>query len=133
MKKARGFTLIEIIIVVCIVSVIAGFFSFQFAGIVGRIKIRTASRMIVSDLRLTQDRALSQQAEAEINFFRDYYASGGKIVKLPSRVTVANPHAVKFSSKGTPVVGSFSRIDLKCENAAAAIIVSPQGRIRVEE
>jgi prepilin-type N-terminal cleavage/methylation domain-containing protein len=128
----NGFSLVEIIIAICLLSVIAGLVSFRSTGMVEEVKLRTASRQIVSDLRAAQGQAAARSSETAVNFFREQYLIGEKTVKLPSRVWIFNPHAIKFSSNGTPVVGYFSAIQLKCGQKNASVIISPQGRIRVE-
>lgn len=130
--KHTGFTLIETVIAICLIAVIAGFFAFQFNGMVGRIKLQTTSRQIVSDLRSAQARAMSEKKDTEVNFFRGYYLSDGKLKKFPSGVVVLNPHGVKFSASGAPVVGAFAAVELECNQKPCSIIISPEGRIRIE-
>ena len=67
-KDSNGFTLIELIISVVVLGVIVAMAAPQFDSIVPRLKFKSASRDLVSDMRLIRSLAIAQRAQYGINF-----------------------------------------------------------------
>ncbi|OPX18346.1 type II secretion system protein GspH [candidate division WOR-3 bacterium 4484_100] len=59
MTKKRGFTLIELMVVIGIISIIIAIAVPNFAGIQQRARIRSGAQQIAQDLRQIRERALS--------------------------------------------------------------------------
>jgi prepilin-type N-terminal cleavage/methylation domain-containing protein len=67
-NNSRGITLIELVIVVVIISVIAAMGIPQFSKVVPRLEFKSASRDIVSDLRLVRSLAIAQRTQVGLYF-----------------------------------------------------------------
>jgi len=128
----KGYSLIEIVLVICIIGIIAGFLSFRFSGITDQIKLQSSARQIISELRSAQMKAVSGHNDQEIIFSDDHYIVAGRERKLPSSVFILSAVTVKFSPSGMPYPGYFGTIKLLCHDRSVSIIISNIGRIRVE-
>lgn len=67
-SRSKGFTLIEIVVAICIVSILAGFGFNLFYGSQPNLKLSGAARDMLTDLRYTQQMAISQQINCGIRF-----------------------------------------------------------------
>jgi prepilin-type N-terminal cleavage/methylation domain-containing protein len=67
-NNSRGVTLIELVIAVVIVSVIAAMAIPQFGRVVPRLEFKSASRDVVSDLRLARSLAIAQRTQIGLSF-----------------------------------------------------------------
>ncbi len=130
MKK--GFTLLEIVIVVTLIGLVLAFMSIKFYSVSNKLKLQAASKMIVSDLRLAEQKAAAQKEMVSIVFDFDSYGVQSVKKDLPSPIRVVNPQTVAFSSSGQPIPGFFGTIVLTDGKTAVKIIISPAGRIRTE-
>lgn len=128
----KGYSLIEIVLVICVIGIIAGFVSFQFSGITDQIKLQSSVRQIAADLRSAQMRAISEHNDQEIDFSGSRYIANGKERTLPSSVSVIPPINIRFSPSGMPQPGYFGTIRLVCHGKASSIIISNVGRVRIE-
>ncbi len=122
-----GFTLIEFLVVFLIIGILLSWGTLQFSGIISRVKLSAATRVIVADLRAGQVKAPSI-----LIFTRDSYTIDGRTKKLMSGVTIIRPITIKFSRTGSPLPGYFGTIELKCGKLSSSIIVSNLGKVRVE-
>ena len=129
---SSGYSLIQLIIVLSIVAIVAGYFSFRFSGILDQIKLQSAAKMILSDLMTAKMRAQAEHRNLEIVFLNSQYSFDNHKKILPASVFIQNPQTVKFASSGMPVPGYFGTLILVCHNKTASVIISPVGRIRVE-
>ena len=128
----KGYSLLELVLVVCLIGIIAGFLSFKFSGITDQIKLQSSARQILSDLQSAQMKAVSGHNDQEIIFSSDRYIIAGRERKLPSSVSIASPITVRFSPSGMPYPGYFGTIKLICHSRSVSIIISNVGRIRFE-
>ena len=131
-NKNSGYSLLQLIVVLSIIAVIAGYFSFRFSGILDEIKLQSAVKMIQSDLMAIKTKAQTEHNDQEIIFLTSQYSFNGRKKTLPSSVLIINPQTIKFGSSGMPVPGYFGTLKLNCHNKTASIVISPQGRIRIE-
>lgn len=97
-RAARGFTLIEIIVVVALIAVLTGVIAAVISGGLGSAKIRAASKDLVAALRSTRATAVVKR-ESQVLVLdverRAYKAPGRDWVELPkdmemSMVTAAD-------------------------------------------
>ncbi len=130
--KRSGFGLIELIVVISLISIIAGFFTFFFSGILDQIKIQSAAKLIASDIRSVRMLAYSSHSTQDIVFERDRYFYAEHLRVLPSPVLIKNPQTVKFAASGLPQPGYFGTLKLILKSKTISIIISPLGRVRIE-
>jgi type II secretory pathway pseudopilin PulG len=131
-NKSFGYSLIQLVIVLSIIAIVAGYFSFRFSGILDQIKLQSAAKMIQSDLMSAKMRAQAEHINQEIIFSNNQYFFNDHKKILPSSVFIQNPQTVKFAASGMPIPGYFGTLKLICHNKTASIVISPLGRIRIE-
>jgi|GEM_PF-2749852 len=128
----KGFSLLQLIIVIAIISIIAGTLSFKYSASLDNVKLTAVTKAISEDLRSLQIKAMAKGADLEVVFSKDSYTIDGQEKKLPSSVEIVNPQTVKFSANLTPVPTYFGTITLRASEKTKKIIISSLGRIRVE-
>ena len=67
--SSRGFSLIEISVVLFILSILAGIGYFAFSGSRSTVRLAGTSRDLVADLRYAQQLAVSQQIKYGVRFY----------------------------------------------------------------
>lgn len=86
MRTQRGFTLIEIIAVMVLLTIVATVVAMSFSKSMSSAKIEAASRDLVAALRYTRGQAIVHGAQAalDIDLERNTYQAPGKaIVQMP--------------------------------------------------
>jgi len=89
--KNRGFTLVEVMVVMVIVALIMGMVATSMSHSVSSAEARASARELVASLRYTRARAILDKSEQvfEVNTEdRSYQAPGRKLVELPEGVDV---------------------------------------------
>lgn len=89
--RARGFTLVEIMVVMVMIALILGLVATSMSRSISSAEARAASRNLVASLRYTRARAIIDKQERvfQVNTEeRSYQAPGRKLVKLPEGVDV---------------------------------------------
>jgi|GEM_PF-741187 len=64
----RGFTIIELVLVIIVVAIVAAVAIPQFSRYWGGIKVGNAAMKIASDIRYAQNRATTTQQRSQVNF-----------------------------------------------------------------
>ncbi|KAF0135063.1 MAG: lspH [Candidatus Saganbacteria bacterium] len=128
--KNRGFSLIELVIVISIIGITLGYAIIQSSGFIDGIKIKSAAQIVASDLRLAKSSAIASSSEKTIVFEKNRYSFLGKIRELP--VIILNPQTVIFSPSGMPKPGYFGTINLSLKKKNLSVVISPAGRIRIQ-
>ncbi len=119
----KGFTLIEILIVISLIGILFTAAYFNHSGYVEISKLNAAKTQIVSDLRAAQNKATNEHKTVSITFDNK--------TKLPSGITVSNK-IIKFAASGFCPPGYSGTIILSGKKKSKKIIVSSNGRVRVE-
>ncbi|MFH1336699.1 MAG: GspH/FimT family pseudopilin [Candidatus Zixiibacteriota bacterium] len=85
-NNSRGITLIELVIAVVIISIIAAMGIPQFSKVGPRLEFKSASRDIVSDLRLVRSLAITQRTQVGLYFNSEQrrYVIFKDMVNLPA-------------------------------------------------
>jgi general secretion pathway protein H len=86
MRTQRGFTLIEIIAVMVLLTIIATVVAMSFSKSMSSAKIEAASRDLVAALRYTRSQAIVRGTQAALDIdleHNTYQAPGKSIVQLP--------------------------------------------------
>jgi general secretion pathway protein H len=87
----RGFTLVELMVVMIIIALIMGFVATSMSRSISGAQARAASRQLVASLRYTRARAIIDKKEQvfQVNTEnRSYQAPGRKLIALPEGVDV---------------------------------------------
>jgi general secretion pathway protein H len=86
MRHTRGFTLIEVIVVLVMLAVLAGTLAFNMSGALKSSQIRGASKELVTALRYTRSQAVIKHQEQQLTLNvteKSYQAPGRPKVILP--------------------------------------------------
>ena len=89
--KSRGFTLVEVMVVMVIVALVMGLVATSMSRSVSAAEARAASRKLVASLRNTRARAIIDKKEQVFQVDtenRSYVAPGRKQINLPEGVDV---------------------------------------------
>jgi general secretion pathway protein H len=90
--QVRGFTLVEIMVVMVIIALVMGLVATSMARSISGAQARAASRNLVASLRYTRARAIIDKKEQvfQVNIEnRSYQAPGRKQITLPKGVEVS--------------------------------------------
>ena len=94
--KARGFTLVELMVVMIIIALIMGLVATSFSRSISGAEARAATRNLVASIRYTRARAIIDKKEQvfKVNTEnRSYQAPGRKLITLPEGVDVTITNA----------------------------------------
>jgi type II secretory pathway pseudopilin PulG len=128
----KGFTLIQLIIILALISVVAGYFSFQMSGTVDAVKLQAVAKMIASDLRASQALAVSSHTSQQLEFDREFYTVRGVKKNIPAPVKIDTPLIFSFAPSGLPHPGFSGTLRLSAKGKTVSLILSSQGRLRIE-
>lgn len=90
-SKTRGFTLVEVMVVMVIIALIMGLVGTSMSSSISAAQSRAATRKVVASLRYTRARAIIEKKEKVFlvnTETRSYMAPGRKQVNLPEGVDV---------------------------------------------
>lgn len=90
-SKGRGFTLVEVMVVMVIIALVMGMVATSISSSVSGAEARAATRKLVASLRYTRARAIIDKSEQvfQVNTEnRSYQAPGRKLITLPEGVDV---------------------------------------------
>ena len=121
-KRARGFTLIELMIVIALMAGLATMVAVQIVGRMDSVKTATAAREVMATLRAARAQALFKQESRAVLFDtekRSYTPADGVPVALPRTMEVqlftadqevlsASEGAIRFYPDGGSTGGSVS-------------------------
>ena len=88
-KSQTGFTLLELIVVMVMIAVIAGFFSSGMMKSLKKAKLRAVSKDLVSAIRYTRGQAVVKHEQKTITFNvenKTYKAPRKKTVEIPEEI-----------------------------------------------
>ncbi len=141
-RRFRGFTLIEVIIALALISLFLTIVSPQIDNLFAHHELKSAARTMATRLRAIQLEAITNQSMGgSMAFYEDSYwykdnAFQSYIVqKLPKKISIVN---CTFTSKWVYFTGQgyCQAGHVKMKNSmgeALYVIVSPYGRVRVSD
>lgn len=142
----KGVTLVELVIVMCIIAIGALLISPNFGKWVSHYRLRTATRDIVSTLRVAQMKAVSNNMEYQVSFpnttsfvlqFRTTIGVGsftpdGPPQSVPSGITIPSFFTAQFNPNASSTAGTI-RLQNSTGTSKRSITVAPTGRITIGE
>ncbi|MDD4600415.1 hypothetical protein SDC9_05989 [bioreactor metagenome] len=141
----RGFTVIEIIIVIAILGVFAGLALPAVNNMIAKQNLDTSAQILASDLRWVQQLCINTTPDTlfpQIKPLSNKYIvkKGSNVIKtvnLPDGITISGPQTLTFSINGTPLTDNQplpATLLLTSKNTTNIrhVIISTVGRIRVE-
>ncbi|WP_395374381.1 GspH/FimT family pseudopilin [Marinicella sp. W31] len=90
-RRAKGFTLIEVLVVLVLLAVLAGVVAFNMTGSLKGSKIRAASRDLVAAMRYTRSQAMIKHKEQVVTFNledKSYQVPGKDKVVFPEEMEI---------------------------------------------
>jgi len=146
LKNQKGFTIIELVIVIVILGLLATLVFPSAADIINNHRLESTAKEIVSDLRIAQQKAISKEAAYRVimndespltnpkntYFIKEVNGETIKTVTLPVNIIFYVSHSFDFSISGeTP--NRTIRLVNKNSNKAKYIIIYRTGRIRISD
>ena len=155
-KHRSGFTLIELLIVLSILVILSSLTIPQYSKIMAYKKLEVTAKELVTDLRECQQRALTQETNAQADFYRNVNVSGKnsdlyilkilennykkyKSVTLPQDIQLidarfgnSNDMRLVFSSFGKPTLNGHIKLENK-NGQVLFVIVYQTGRMRISK
>ncbi|MFH1541523.1 MAG: type II secretion system protein [bacterium] len=122
--RRRGFTIIEILIVLSIIAVLVISATPLLTRFNNQLTLNAAAKTIASELRLLQTKAKTTHSTMTLNLNN---------LKIPAKIKISGKTEVSFVSSGAPLPGSSGTITLTNRNGQTKkIVIASSGRVRVE-
>jgi type II secretory pathway pseudopilin PulG len=131
MNGAKGFTLIELVMIIVLISILAVSIVPKFVD-TSAISLVGAAAVVVADIRYTQELAMSTHAPKTITFTTSdtFYTVNSQTMNLPSRVSISSGATFTFNSLGEPTAGGGSSVEIQAGSSTKTITVeSYTGRV----
>jgi prepilin-type N-terminal cleavage/methylation domain-containing protein len=146
MASGSGFSLLELIIVLSLISILAGIGVLEHQALRPRLNLALAARQVVMDLRMARMHAVTDHVNHRIVFPSDSrtyqaqrksghgYSDEGMPVFLPEGIVIADctarDHSISFVPRGN--AGSFGTIKIRnTKGEERQVSVDIAGQVRV--
>ena len=146
-KNKKGVTLIELVVVMAIIAIGAVLLAPNIGGWIPNYRLRSATREIVSALRVAQMKAISSNTEYQVvfdpgarNYVLQYKNTGGVFVNegiaqaLPSGIIISGinfpAHTAHFNPNSTSSTGSLTLQNTK-GSSKTITLTTATGRVNV--
>lgn len=108
MKTDKGFSLVEMMIVIAIISILASISSFAWQRYVNNSNLKTAARDVVSDFQSCKEKATSESRDYQILF----------VTGTNSSYTISAPATATHTAVNTTKVPTMHGAGIQITNAA---------------
>lgn len=139
MKGSGGFTLIEVLVILFIISSLLAFSLIGTGRFRNALEFNNSVHQVLSDIKLTQQLAESSYKTCRIEFAagKNTYTiiKGGDLFRsyaAGSSIRFSGKSYFSFAPSGCTDVGGSGTLSIKGESTTRNIIVSSKGRIRIE-
>jgi type IV fimbrial biogenesis protein FimT len=146
MGSTSGFSLLELIIVLALISILAGIGVLEHQALRSRLNLGLAARQVLMDLKMARMHAVTDHVNYRIVFSSDSrtyqaqrksghgYSDEGLPVSLPDGIVIAdctaNGHSISFVPRGN--AGSFGTITIRnIQGEVRHVSVDIAGQARV--
>ncbi|HEX6135297.1 MAG TPA: GspH/FimT family pseudopilin [Longimicrobiales bacterium] len=128
-SRRPGFTLLELLIVLAILSVVVGIAVPPLRGAVKSTRLETARQTLIGDLRLARTEAIRRNRSVTVtitgaNTYNIQFL-GGRTLKEGVRFS-AGPSSIQFAAFGALLTGA-TNYSLRLENTTAVVRLSTAG------
>lgn len=141
-RKNKGFSLIELIIVIAIIGIMAAIAAPNFTRYRDNANLREAARDVSSDIQLYKQRAMAENVNYLITFSGKTYDVKKGATTVASKTIGANNAAIvisspypggkiEFETRGTLKPSGTLKLKHSTRNSEATITTSLTGRVRV--
>ncbi|HTM07246.1 MAG TPA: GspH/FimT family pseudopilin [Verrucomicrobiae bacterium] len=140
-RDTAGFTLMEMLTVIFVISVLATIAMPAFTRLLPGIRVSSAARQIATDLQFARMRAISHHSAAEgtvtFDTAQTYTIGAGSVTRNLGQlypgttITTPTPFSVTFNTVGTSTLGADQPIALSNNGNPKSVIVTPIGRINI--
>jgi prepilin-type N-terminal cleavage/methylation domain-containing protein len=149
--KLRGFSMVELVLVVCIMAIVASMAVPRFANSLTRNRVEAAARRVAADLSLARQRARMASASQSVVF--DAAGNSYRLPGLPDpdhpgseyvvqlgaapyeatlhRIDLGNDSLITFDAYGVP--DKFGSVTVQCGEFVRVITVDAAGRATVTD
>jgi prepilin-type N-terminal cleavage/methylation domain-containing protein len=147
MGSASGFSLLELLIVLSLISILAGIGVLEHQALRSRLNLGLAARQVLMDLKMARMQAVTDHVNHRIVFSSDSrtyqaqrkaghgYSDEGVPVALPDGIVIADctakDHSISFVPRGT--AGSFGTVTIRnTQGEVRHLSVDIAGQVRVQ-
>lgn len=141
-RQNKGFSLIELIIVIAIIGIMAAIAAPNFTRYRDNANLREAARDLSSDIQLYKQRAIAENTNYEITFGGNNYTITKGATTVANKTVGANNASIVISSpypggkieletRGTLKPSGTMKLKHNTRNSEATITTSLTGRVRV--
>ena len=141
--QARGYSLVEMVVVISLISILLAIGTLRFHGYLIRYKTEAQTRMIYDELRTAQANALYQRRATRVKLYTDrfeVYSSAleddsgvapvaTRILKYP--LMIGTGHDVDFDERGVAQKPRSICLDVSDETGAVDSVVIGTIRLRI--
>jgi prepilin-type N-terminal cleavage/methylation domain-containing protein len=142
-NPSRGFTLVEMLIVIAILGIVLGIAAPNFTRYRDNANLKEAARDISSDIQLYKQRAIAENTNYEITFSGNTYdvnkgatpvVRGKRIGANNAAIVISSPYPggkIELETRGTLKPSGELRLKHSRRGSEATITTSLTGRVRV--
>lgn len=96
-QLSNGFTLVEMLLVIAIIAVIAGMFSYTLYKDVQKARLNEAAALVQAEIKRARTAAHTRSVNQTVTWSADSVTAGGRFVPLPYGVRIINEPKTFFT------------------------------------
>ena len=148
--KKRGFTLVELMIVIAVIAIISAIAAPNFTTYMAQRRLSGAARMVMSDLMAARQKAVSMNQKVKVSFVSNHSYeiwndanNNGTVADNEGEdvvrdihpdyydVTLSSGTSPEFMPNGTVVAATNGTVTLSNATESKQVITSSAGRVRI--